>query len=360
MRGVHRGRSTVHRVAKRINPLKMILFGASLLVLCNVCPWSFLESRINRSWKEISSLDDAMSFAKRYTGRAQVNTFDALRKMTQKYIGLDIYFIVFNILRLTIAMALKDLICLAFPVTQPKKKSLGRKLIHTMRSQVHPDADESDEEPVFEPIQPDRQDLGPIGGATQMVTKNIFNLIFSFFRAVLRKMRMYVLFVWYLVLMVVLFGKMLFTIPKAILVGLSSGVEQSGILSAVKRTVMKSGVRKVMWDNLAELFEDSDTDDSDDEDQPELTGRPLGNESYMDDTETEDDDVDPKVQENIEAGLIDSTQSLNNQLNRDSVTEPQPLGPNGDNSVTTPQRQRHRPATRTLSRDLADLYDDDN
>ena len=60
----------------------------------------------------------------------------------------------------------------------------------------------------------------------------------------------------------------------------------------------------------------SDTDDSDDEDQPELTGRPTGNESYMDDTETEDDDVDPKVQENIEAGLIDSTQSLNNQLNR--------------------------------------------
>lgn len=137
MRGVHRGRSTVHRVAKRINPLKMILFGVSLLVLCNVCPWSFLETRINRSWKEISSLDDAMSFAKRYTGRAQVNTFDALRKLTQKYIGLDIYFIVFNILRLTIAMALKDLICLAFPVTQPKKKSLGRKLIHTMRSQVH-------------------------------------------------------------------------------------------------------------------------------------------------------------------------------------------------------------------------------
>ena len=137
MRGVHRGRSTVHRVAKRINPLKLILFGASLLILCNVCPWSFLESRINRGWKEISSLEDAMSYAQRYTGRAQVNTFDALRKMTQKYIGLDIYFIVFNVLRLTIAMALKDLICLAFPITQPKKKSLGRKLIHTMRSQVN-------------------------------------------------------------------------------------------------------------------------------------------------------------------------------------------------------------------------------
>ena len=78
-----------------------------------------------------------MSFANRYTGKAKVDTFETLRKMTQKYIGLDIYFIVFNILRLTIAMALKDLICLAFPVTQPKKKSLGRKLIHTMRSQVH-------------------------------------------------------------------------------------------------------------------------------------------------------------------------------------------------------------------------------
>lgn len=69
-------------------------------------------------------------------------------------------------------------------------------------------------------------------------------------------MRMYVLFVWYLVLMVVLFGKMLLAIPKAVFVGLSSGVEQSGIVNAVKRTVLKSGARKVMWDNLAELFED--------------------------------------------------------------------------------------------------------
>jgi len=300
-----------------------------------------------------------MSYAQRYTGRAQVNTFDALRKMTQKYIGLDIYFIVFNVLRLTIAMALKDLICLAFPITQPKKKSLGRKLIHTMRSQVNPNAEESDEEPVFEPVQPDRENLGPIGGATQMVTKNIVNLVFSFFRAILRKMRMYVLFVWYLVLMVVLFGKMLLAIPKAVFVGLSSGVEQSGIVNAVKRTVLKSGARKVMWDNLAELFEDSDTDDSDDEEQPELTGRPL-DESYLDDTDSEDDAIDPKIQENIEAGLIDSTQSLNNQLNRTSPTLSQQLGPNGDNSVVTPQRQRHRPSTRTLSRDLADLYDDDS
>ena len=130
--------------------------------------------------------------------------------------------------------------------------------------------------------------------------------------------------------MVVLFGKMLLAIPKAVFVGLSSGVEQSGIVNAVKRTVLKSGARKVMWDNLAELFEDrwaeksreiriqcfiSDTDDSDDEEQPELTGRPL-DESYLDDTDSEDDAIDPKIQENIEAGLIDSTQSLNNQLNR--------------------------------------------
>ena len=69
-------------------------------------------------------------------------------------------------------------------------------------------------------------------------------------------MRMYILFVWYLVLMVWVFAKMFLSIPKAIVVGLSSGLEQSGIVSAVTRTIHNSGARQVMWDNLAELFED--------------------------------------------------------------------------------------------------------
>lgn len=56
MRGVNRG-STMHRVARRVNPQKLILFGVSLIVLCNVCPWSFLENRLNRGWKDISSLE---------------------------------------------------------------------------------------------------------------------------------------------------------------------------------------------------------------------------------------------------------------------------------------------------------------
>ena len=56
MRGVHRG-STVHRVAKKINPRKIVLFGITLIALCNICPWSFLEGRLNKGWKDISSLE---------------------------------------------------------------------------------------------------------------------------------------------------------------------------------------------------------------------------------------------------------------------------------------------------------------
>ena len=59
-----------------------------------------------------------MSYAKQYSGKAKSNSFNALREFTQKYIGLDVFFIIFNFLRLIIAMVIKDLICLAIPATQ--------------------------------------------------------------------------------------------------------------------------------------------------------------------------------------------------------------------------------------------------
>ena len=75
-----------------------------------------------------------------------MNSFERLRNFTSKYIGLDVFFILFNLLRLVLAMVLKDLVCSFLPFCNPKNKSVGRKLIHVMRSQVHPDAEESDDD----------------------------------------------------------------------------------------------------------------------------------------------------------------------------------------------------------------------
>ena len=50
-------------------------------------------------------------------------------------------------------------------------------------------------------------------------------------------------------------------------------------------------------------------------------------ESYLDES---DDETNSKIQHNIEAGLIDSTQSLHSQLNQTSTSPSQELGPNGD------------------------------
>ena len=67
---------------------------------------------------------------------------------------------------------------------------------------------------------------------------------------------MYFRFVWYLLCMVFLFVKMLLTIPKALVVGFYSGVEDSGLIPGIKKALAQSGMRQVMWDNLTELFED--------------------------------------------------------------------------------------------------------
>ena len=64
---------------------------------------------------------------------------------------------------------------------------INRKLaVNKFLSKFLADADESDDEPVFEPVHPDMNGLGPIGGATTMASHNLIKLIFSFFRAVLK------------------------------------------------------------------------------------------------------------------------------------------------------------------------------
>ena len=117
-----------------------------------------------------------------------MNSFERLRNFTSKYIGLDVFFILFNLLRLVLAMVLKDLVCSFLPFCNPKNKSVGRKLIHVMRSQVHPDAEESDDdENIPQDDDPDDEDLGMIGGMTNNVFERIAKLIFGFFKAVFRK-----------------------------------------------------------------------------------------------------------------------------------------------------------------------------
>ena len=57
-----------------------------------------------------------------------------------------------------------------------------------MRSQVHPDAEESDDdENIPQEDDPDEEDLGMIGGMTNNVFERIAKLIFGFFKAVFRK-----------------------------------------------------------------------------------------------------------------------------------------------------------------------------
>ena len=67
MRGNNRSKK------KQFNPTKFILFGVSLILLCNVMPWKYFERRLKKGWTDITSFDDAMDFAKTYSVRAKVN-----------------------------------------------------------------------------------------------------------------------------------------------------------------------------------------------------------------------------------------------------------------------------------------------
>ena len=70
MRGNNRSKK------KQFNPTKFILFGVSLILLCNVMPWKYFERRLKKGWTDITSLDDAMDFAKAYSGKAKVRVHD--------------------------------------------------------------------------------------------------------------------------------------------------------------------------------------------------------------------------------------------------------------------------------------------
>ena len=66
MRGNNRSKK------KQFNPTKFILFGVSLILLCNVMPWKYFERRLKKGWTDITSFDDAMDFAKAYSSKAKV------------------------------------------------------------------------------------------------------------------------------------------------------------------------------------------------------------------------------------------------------------------------------------------------
>ena len=67
MRGNNRSKK------KQFNPTKFILFGISLILLCNVMPWKYFERRLKKGWTDITSFDDAMDFAKAYSSKAKVS-----------------------------------------------------------------------------------------------------------------------------------------------------------------------------------------------------------------------------------------------------------------------------------------------
>ena len=69
MRGNNRSKK------KQFNPTKFILFGVSLILLCNVMPWKYFERRLKKGWTDITSFDDAMDFAKAYSGKAKVRSY---------------------------------------------------------------------------------------------------------------------------------------------------------------------------------------------------------------------------------------------------------------------------------------------
>jgi len=302
MRGNNRSKK------KQFNPTKFILFGVSLILLCNVMPWKYFERRLKKGLTDIASFEDAMDFAKAYSSKAKVNSFERLRKFTSKYIGLDVFFILFNLLRLVLAMVLKDLVCSFLPFCNPKNKSVGRKLIHVMRSQVHPDAEESDDDENIPEEDNTDPELGMVGGIANNAFERIAKLIFGFFKAVFRKGRMYFLFVFYILRMFTVAIWAVSSIPRGILNGIISGFQKSGFdiqAAKIKKSVDSAGIKEIFFDSIAEIF-----DQSDDEDELGPTGAPANRDQYNSSI-TEDSDCDDcKICE----GNLDSSMSLVKQL----------------------------------------------
>jgi hypothetical protein len=343
MRGVNRS------TKKRFNPIKFILFGISLIALCNLLPWKYFEKRLQKGWSDIASFDDAMQYAKQYSRVPKVNSFEKLRELTQKWVGLDVFFILFNLLRLVLAMVLKDILCSFLPFCRPKNKSLGKKLIHTMRSQVHPEAEESDDDMinVGSNVDQDRQDLGPLGGVATSVFERFAKLIFGFIRAVFKKARMYFLFIWYILRMILLAVRAVLAIPRGIIAGFSSGVEKSGFrfsILNIGKQVEKSGIKHVFFDAIAEIFDQSD----DEGDQLDVTGLPRNRGTVSDHDDSDDC--------NICKGGIDSRHALLDQIDG-SRKDPNPSAA-PSLAPRTPHRERRRVRQpRKLNKHLKELYE---
>jgi len=353
MRGINRGTGIVK---KKFNPKKFALFGLTLFVLCNLVPSTYFERRLERGFKDITTFGDAMTYAKQYSSRAKIDWFSRFRKFTQKYIGLDVFFIVFNLARLVIAMAAKDFICSFITAAEPKKKSLGRKLTHTMRSQVFPNATESDDDDYAsnENTEKTSQTLGALGDGTANMTAGIVRIAMHVVWTIFRKIRMYTLFIYYLARMVVLLLWTVAMIPKGLFLGLMSGFGQSGIQTNIAKSINNMGLREIFFDSITEIFDDSDDDY--DINQPGNTGAPANRDGHPYTTLSQSEDTDSDDSNHlIDLGQIDSTRSMRNQLRKGSAKAT--TSASGDDLSTMVGTRSTPTISNTMSPHLQEVYE---
>jgi len=275
MRGVHRSKKT-------FSPLKFLFFIIIFCVLSNLFPSSMFDTtklgNIKLDYKNLQ-WSDLTRYTKRYSQPVRVNYFEQARLFAKSYMGFDMFYVLFNLFRLVLASVLKDYVIDFLPFT--KSKSVGQKLITSMRSQLN-DTTESDSE--MEHVRQSqietekrKRDLGIAGYYSSKAVFKVSSTAYSFVFQLLKNAKMLISFIYYVLRMVGLGFWLLLQIPKQLIQGFYTGLLDTGVMQQnsrmskiVENLPNDLGIRQIFIDSIVELFHASDDDD-----ELHVTGMPF-------------------------------------------------------------------------------------
>lgn len=222
---------------------------------------------------------DLTRYTKRYSQPVRVNYFEQARLFAKSYMGFDMFYVLFNLFRLVLASVLKDYVIDFLPFT--KSKSVGQKLITSMRSQLN-DTTESDSE--MEHVRQSqietekrKRDLGIAGYYSSKAVFKVSSTAYSFVFQLLKNAKMLISFIYYVLRMVGLGFWLLLQIPKQLIQGFYTGLLDTGVMQQnsrmskiVENLPNDLGIRQIFIDSIVELFHASDDDD-----ELHVTGMPF-------------------------------------------------------------------------------------
>ncbi|CAG5102047.1 Oidioi.mRNA.OKI2018_I69.chr1.g118.t1.cds [Oikopleura dioica] len=244
------------RSKKIFSPLKLILFLVVFSFLSNLFPSELINpSYERRTFKTFTWLS---------VKNSRKGIFDQAREYVVESVGTDVFYVLFNLGRLILAMVLKDYIADQIPYL--KTKTVGQKLVKTMQMQLNEessDEDVSGRRITEVEFAKQKKALGATGAAAATGASAVAVNLVGFVKNIISTTKMMAKFIYYILRMVLMAVFMVLNLPRQILLGTLTGLSAAGVIpeeSNFHRIVRNTTFKEIFVDGVAEMFHVSDSD----------------------------------------------------------------------------------------------------